>query len=226
MDFMAKVSRSDFSIGCICKKGLKVYICTPKKPQKTQRSGRAVECGGLENRWTARFRGFESLLLCWVSIKQNQSLEFVMESRFFVFQTYPKESFFSIRKVGIREPDKSLEVYSRILRLNQWSPTSSFIGHLDFRFPAKYIFQPKTTFYEHCNECVVLDSQGQGVWSKWSADIHAHHDQRSTIWNLVQDDLFFQKIGLQIAVALLGIVRLQGQWTRSWILSFKGIADK
>ena len=33
-----------------------------------QRSGRVVECGGLENRCTARYRGFESLLLCLLSI--------------------------------------------------------------------------------------------------------------------------------------------------------------
>ncbi len=32
----------------------------------TKRSGRVVECGGLENRCTARYRGFESLLLCIV----------------------------------------------------------------------------------------------------------------------------------------------------------------
>ena len=33
-----------------------------------QRSGRVVECGGLENRCTARYRGFESLLLCLLSV--------------------------------------------------------------------------------------------------------------------------------------------------------------
>ena len=33
-----------------------------------QRSGRVVECGGLENRCTARYRWFESLLLCLLSI--------------------------------------------------------------------------------------------------------------------------------------------------------------
>ena len=32
-----------------------------------KRSGRVVECGGLENRCTARYRGFESLLLCFYS---------------------------------------------------------------------------------------------------------------------------------------------------------------
>ena len=31
-----------------------------------KRSGRVVECGGLENRCTARYRGFESLLLCFL----------------------------------------------------------------------------------------------------------------------------------------------------------------
>src|SRR5262245_5352626 len=30
---------------------------------KSRRVGRAVECGGLENRWPARVRGFESLTL-------------------------------------------------------------------------------------------------------------------------------------------------------------------
>ena len=39
------------------------------------------------------------------------------EFEVFCFHACPKESFFTIRKVGIREPDKSLEVYSRILRL-------------------------------------------------------------------------------------------------------------
>jgi hypothetical protein len=34
----------------ICQQAINIYICTPKKPQKAQRSGRAVECGGLENR--------------------------------------------------------------------------------------------------------------------------------------------------------------------------------
>ena len=36
-------------------------------PRLLQRSGRVVECGGLENRCTARYRGFESLLLCFYS---------------------------------------------------------------------------------------------------------------------------------------------------------------
>ena len=30
---------------------------------ETRRDGRVVDCGGLENRWTERFRGFESLSL-------------------------------------------------------------------------------------------------------------------------------------------------------------------
>ena len=32
---------------------------------ETRRDGRVVDCGGLENRWTERFRGFESLFLRW-----------------------------------------------------------------------------------------------------------------------------------------------------------------
>ena len=35
-----------------------LYFCT-------RRDGRVVDCGGLENRWTERFRGFESLFLRW-----------------------------------------------------------------------------------------------------------------------------------------------------------------
>lgn len=72
-----------------------------------------------------------------------------MDSRFFLFQTTPKESFFSIRKVGIREPDKSLEFYSRILRLINWSPTGSFTGHLDFRLPQKYISHQNIFLWVH-----------------------------------------------------------------------------
>ena len=41
------------------------YFCTAiKKYLHTYwRDGRVVDCGGLENRWTERFRGFESLFL-------------------------------------------------------------------------------------------------------------------------------------------------------------------
>ena len=42
------------------------------------RDGRVVDCGGLENRWTERFRGFESL-----SFRSKKSDDFF--HRFFVF---------------------------------------------------------------------------------------------------------------------------------------------
>jgi hypothetical protein len=53
-----------------------------------------------------------------------------MDSRFFCSYTYPKESFFSIRKVGIRETEDSDNDLSRILALSHCCPTSSIIGHL------------------------------------------------------------------------------------------------
>ena len=35
----------------------------PKQTRRTWRGGRVVDCGGLENRWSERIRGFESLPL-------------------------------------------------------------------------------------------------------------------------------------------------------------------
>ena len=37
----------------------------PKQTRRTWRGGRVVDCGGLENRWSERIRGFESLPLRW-----------------------------------------------------------------------------------------------------------------------------------------------------------------
>ena len=102
-----------------------------------------------------------------------------MDSRFFVFKPIQKDSFFSIRKVGIREPDKSLEVYSRILRLIVWYPTGLVIGHLDFRLPQKYISHQKF-FYEHINECQIPDQKKEDGRSKWSAYLHARYNCRWT----------------------------------------------
>ena len=42
-----------------------------------RRDGRVVDCGGLENRWTARFRGFESLSLRWKKTYKKLSLNLV-----------------------------------------------------------------------------------------------------------------------------------------------------
>lgn len=36
-----------------------------KKKDTLWRDGRVIDCSGLENRRTARYRGFESLLLRW-----------------------------------------------------------------------------------------------------------------------------------------------------------------
>ena len=47
----------------------------------TRRDGRAVECGGLENRWLSQVRGFESLSLRQTSSKPTKF------RGFFVFQT-------------------------------------------------------------------------------------------------------------------------------------------
>ena len=49
-----------------------------------RRVGRVVDCGGLENRWTARFRGFESLTL-----RQNK-LKASRKAGFFAFSTLVK----------------------------------------------------------------------------------------------------------------------------------------
>ena len=46
---------------CIFKK--KSYLCNPFQKGQYWRVGRVVECGGLENRWSSRVRGFESLTL-------------------------------------------------------------------------------------------------------------------------------------------------------------------
>jgi hypothetical protein len=42
----------------------RIYFCTLDLKSSTKRSGRVVDRGGLENRCTVRYRGFESLLLC------------------------------------------------------------------------------------------------------------------------------------------------------------------
>ena len=47
-----------------------LYICGVWK----RRDGRVVDCGGLENRWTARFRGFESLSLRQTTKAENRSM--------------------------------------------------------------------------------------------------------------------------------------------------------
>jgi hypothetical protein len=48
-----------------CKNPYSGYFCRLlKRDHSTQRSGRVVDRGGLENRCTVRYRGFESLLLC------------------------------------------------------------------------------------------------------------------------------------------------------------------
>ena len=51
--------------GLFATENVDVYIILGK----TKRVGRVVECGGLENRCTARYRGFESLTLCFYSTK-------------------------------------------------------------------------------------------------------------------------------------------------------------
>ena len=57
------------------------YFCTAiKKYLHTYwRDGRVVDCGGLENRWTERFRGFESLSLRdkrWKSANYKTNTQF------------------------------------------------------------------------------------------------------------------------------------------------------
>ena len=44
----------------ICKRKI---ICVPLHPEHSRRDGRVVDCNGLENRRTERYRGFESLSL-------------------------------------------------------------------------------------------------------------------------------------------------------------------
>ena len=86
-----------------------------------------------------------------------------MDSRFFCFHASPKESFFSIRKVGIREPDKSNR--SLLPNFEAKSIDLQLVHSLDILIsglPAKYIFNLKQIYYEHNNECIVLDSQGTG----------------------------------------------------------------
>ena len=39
-----------------------------------RRGGRVVDCGGLENRCTARYRGFESLPLRWKELQNKENL--------------------------------------------------------------------------------------------------------------------------------------------------------
>ena len=43
-----------------------------------RRNGRAVECGGLENRCTAMYRGFESLFLRGTEVTNKSLLFFAM----------------------------------------------------------------------------------------------------------------------------------------------------
>ena len=57
-----------------CRKKKNIYLCP-------RRDGRVVECGGLENRWSESFRGFESL-----SLRHKESLQDVefQPCRFFL----------------------------------------------------------------------------------------------------------------------------------------------
>ena len=52
---------------CICIIKIKAYLCTASETKYFSkgvwRGGRVVDCGGLENRCTARYPGFESLSL-------------------------------------------------------------------------------------------------------------------------------------------------------------------
>ena len=45
-----------------------------------RRNGRAVECGGLENRCTAMYRGFESLFLRGTEVTNKSLLFFIHET--------------------------------------------------------------------------------------------------------------------------------------------------
>ena len=51
-------------------KTLRIFAPVKTAIQHLRRDGRVVECTGLENRRTARYRGFESL-----SLRQNQRNE-------------------------------------------------------------------------------------------------------------------------------------------------------
>ena len=60
---------------CIFK--IKSYLCNAfnksTSERKFGRGGRVVDCGGLENRCTARYPGFESLSLRWKELQNKEN---------------------------------------------------------------------------------------------------------------------------------------------------------
>ena len=62
-----KIKNESFLANKSCRIKKNIYLCNPKRNTpvfcKDWRGGRVVDCGGLENRWTETFRGFESLPL-------------------------------------------------------------------------------------------------------------------------------------------------------------------
>ena len=73
-----------------------------------RRNGRAVYCGSLENCWTERFRGFESLFLRSIANQTESSERYCPDDRASV-----QDSRLSVRFIGSIGP--KIRVFARIL---------------------------------------------------------------------------------------------------------------
>ena len=85
------------------------------------RDGRVVDCGGLENRWAERLRGFESLSLRWkVSEGLHKGLQFSLQKADNRCKIKVLQRFFFVYSPSSRAPDLPL-----ITTLQSYSATHS-----------------------------------------------------------------------------------------------------
>ena len=105
----------------ICKVKNNPYLCTAFEKQGSSheelwRGGRVVDCGGLENRCTARYPGFESLSLrwtCWTEMVSKRTKSY--KSMICGFFYCPKVLLPRLQKYGKRQSfvTKSLPIPCR-----------------------------------------------------------------------------------------------------------------
>ena len=93
---------------------------------ETRRDGRVVDCGGLENRWTERFRGFESLSL---RNKRWKSADCKTNTQF-----YTQEC-----KVGVFVLFKIIQpLHNKDIKRIRWEKTNIYLS-IQFDFSGLYI---------------------------------------------------------------------------------------